>query len=226
MMLLRRRTREVYRIYTEDEFLDGAGLEFLAGDESSEIPVGVPAGFDHRTELCGPAQGEGEGGPGDVADPAGYPGTRPGAGGRRLRRLTGAAMLAWAVGVVGALVVSIGPWSARSEGHRRAARGSLPAAQSHPRAHAYPDAQASSAAKRKTFAPALFAQVVRRVAPPPGSLGERGRVDEAGARRSGAHGVWWRGVERGGARLAVEHSAAAASPRPARPGPAEFGFER
>jgi hypothetical protein len=77
MTLLRRRPREVYRVYTEDEYLDGAGLELGAGPQVTAVGEwSVPVG---------PARKAG--------------------GERRLRRVAGVAMLAGAVGTVGGLVV-------------------------------------------------------------------------------------------------------------------------
>ncbi len=75
VMLPRRAPREVYRVYDEDEFLDGAGDgEFFEPVEPVE-PV-------------------------KLAEPAASAGT----GERRLRRLAGAAMLVGAVGTVGGAI--------------------------------------------------------------------------------------------------------------------------
>jgi hypothetical protein len=97
MTLLRRRPREVYRVYTEDEYLDGAELEVGAGPEVTAV--------------------------GEWSVPVGP--VRKGGGERRLRRVTGVAMLAGAVGTVGGLVVMTGSWTHRGAGRRP---GSLAAA--------------------------------------------------------------------------------------------------
>lgn len=81
VMLLHRAPREVYRVYDEDEFLDGAGdEEFFALVE----PVAPIAPIE----------------PLKLAEPAASAGT----GERRLRRLAGAAMLVGAVGTVGGAI--------------------------------------------------------------------------------------------------------------------------
>jgi hypothetical protein len=90
MTLLRRRPREVYRVYSEDEYLNGAGLEVGAGME-------VAAG-DGWPAPVGPA--------------------RKGGGERRLRRAAGVAMLAGAVGTVGGVVVMTGSRAHSGAGRR------------------------------------------------------------------------------------------------------------
>ncbi len=99
-MLLRRRPREVYRVYSEEEYLNGAGSELASIGEwpVTEWPLGeAPLGESPVGEA-----------PLSVAT------ARQGAGGehrlhrmveeRRLHRLVGVAMLAAAVGTVGGVV--------------------------------------------------------------------------------------------------------------------------
>lgn len=80
-MLLRRRPREVYRVYSEEEYLNGAGSELASIDEwqLGETPVGE--------------------------SPLSIETGRQGAGGaHRLHRMVGVAMLAAAMGTVGGVV--------------------------------------------------------------------------------------------------------------------------
>jgi hypothetical protein len=90
MTLLRRRPREVYRVYTEDEYLNGAGLEVGA-----ELEVAAGDGWPAPV---GPARKCG--------------------GERRLRRAAGVAMLAGAVGTVGGVVVMTGSRAHSGAGRR------------------------------------------------------------------------------------------------------------
>lgn len=86
MMLLRRRPREVYRVYSEEEYLNGAGSELASIGEwpVTERPLGEPQ--------VGEA-------------PLSVETARQGAGGEhRLHRMVGVAMLAAAVGTVGGVV--------------------------------------------------------------------------------------------------------------------------
>ncbi len=100
MMLLRRRPREVYRVYSEEEYLNGAGLDNASIDEwpVAEWPLGEPP-------LGEPPVGE---------SPLSVETTRHRAGGehrlrqavqeRQLHRMAGVAMLAAAMGTVGGVV--------------------------------------------------------------------------------------------------------------------------
>jgi hypothetical protein len=100
MMLLRRRPREVYRVYSEEEYLNGAGLDIASIDEwpVAEWPLGEPP-------LGEPSVGE---------SPLSVETMRHRAGGerrlrqavqeRQLHRMAGVAMLAAAVGTVGGVV--------------------------------------------------------------------------------------------------------------------------
>jgi hypothetical protein len=105
MMLLRRRPREVYRVYSEEEYLNGAGLDIASIDEwpVAECPLGEsPLG---ESPLGEPPVGE---------SPLSVETTRHRAGGehrlrqavqeRQLHRMAGVAMLAAAVGTVGGVV--------------------------------------------------------------------------------------------------------------------------
>ncbi len=78
-MLVRRRPRAVYRVYSEEEYLNGAGVEYPNG-----------AGVEPASAGEWPA----------AVEPA-----RHGFGERRLRRVAGVTMLAGAVGAVGGVVV-------------------------------------------------------------------------------------------------------------------------
>ncbi len=75
MTLLRRAPREIYRVYSEEEYLDGAG-------------TGLPIAAEWQVDGSSP-----------VPEPA-----RQVVTGHRLRRAAGVAMLAGAVGAVGGLV--------------------------------------------------------------------------------------------------------------------------
>src|SRR6202020_772394 len=77
---LRRRSREVYRVYAEEEYLNGAGLELATVEE-------WPAVLE----------------PEQACPVAAASARRPGHE-RRLRRAAGMAMLAGAVGAVGGVV--------------------------------------------------------------------------------------------------------------------------
>jgi len=102
MTLLRRRPREVYRVYSEEEYLNGAGSDIAtAGGEWSlgesplgEIPLGEPpfGEFPLPVETVGHRAG-GEHRPHRMVEE------------RRLRRMAGVAMLAAAMGTVGGVVV-------------------------------------------------------------------------------------------------------------------------
>lgn len=107
MTLLRRRPREVYRVYSEEEYLNGAGSDIAtAGGEWSlgesplgEIPLGEPplgeppfGEFPLPVETVGHRAG-GEHRPHRVVEV------------HRLRRMAGVAMLAAAMGTVGGVVV-------------------------------------------------------------------------------------------------------------------------
>ena len=90
-MLLRRRPREVYRVYSEEEYLNGAGSGLAGIGEwpVTEWPL-VEAPHDE------PPVGEA---------PLSVEPARQGAGGEhRLHRITGVAMLAGAMGTVGGVV--------------------------------------------------------------------------------------------------------------------------
>jgi hypothetical protein len=81
MMLLRRRPREVYRVYSEEEYLNGAGSELASIDEwqLGETPVGEsPLSIETGRQGAGVAH--------------------------RLHRMVGVAMLAAAMGTVGGVV--------------------------------------------------------------------------------------------------------------------------
>ena len=126
MMLLRRRPREVYRVYSEEEYLSGAGLDNASIDEwpVAEWPLGEPP-------LGEPPVGE---------SPLSVETTRHRAGGehrrrqavqeRQLHRMAGVAMLAGAMGTVGGVVVLNGAgtqWPRRAGeacSRRRTPRGS------------------------------------------------------------------------------------------------------
>jgi hypothetical protein len=91
MMLLRRRPREVYRVYSEEEYLNGAGSELASIGEwpVTERPLG-------EAPLGEPPVGEA---------PLSVETARQGAGGEyRLHRIVGVAMLAAAMGTVGGVV--------------------------------------------------------------------------------------------------------------------------
>jgi len=97
----RRRPREVYRVYSEDEYLNGAESEpATVGETVGEEPVAAePATKDLRE--------------------------------RRLRRMAGVAMLAGAVGTVAGVVVANSSWGHRGAGRRpgslvASTRSSLP----------------------------------------------------------------------------------------------------
>jgi hypothetical protein len=147
MTLLRRRPREVYRVYSEDEYLDGAGSE-LVGDVG-ERPVREP-------DLAS----EGER-PTDRAtvsvEPAGQVGGR-----RRLYRAVGVAMLAGAVGAVSCVVfLNI----ARAHGGGRA-RGRVVAA-AHPAPIARAAAVAGAQPEEMPSHPAVMRDVETRRSPVP-----------------------------------------------------------
>lgn len=117
MTFPRRRPREVYRVYSEDEYLGGAGLELTdAGDWSAvepavglveeELPVTAEPGLEPAyasTVAEGPAV---DLAPGDLPiEEHVYDGfVQAGRRGVRLRRIAGVAMLAGAVGTVGGVV--------------------------------------------------------------------------------------------------------------------------
>jgi hypothetical protein len=91
MMLLRRRPREVYRVYSEEEYLNGAGSELASIGEwpVTEWPLGEAP---HDEPPVGEA-------------PLSVETARQGAGGEhRLHRIVGVAMLAAAMGTVGGVV--------------------------------------------------------------------------------------------------------------------------
>jgi hypothetical protein len=90
MTLLRRAPREVYRVYGEQEFLEGA-------DHAEALPPLARACEDRRANARSAA---------------------PGGGGRHLRRVTGTALLVGAVGAVGAVTAASGLLSGRGPGRR------------------------------------------------------------------------------------------------------------
>jgi hypothetical protein len=98
MTFLHRRPREVYRVYSEEEYLDGAGSELSSiGDESS-LGESPPAAWPlAEPPLGGPSFGE-------LPLPVETVG-RGVRGERRLRRMAGVAMLAGVVGAVGGVVI-------------------------------------------------------------------------------------------------------------------------
>jgi hypothetical protein len=85
---MRRRPREVYRVYSEDEYLNAEEYLNLNGIGSELASAG--------------------------GRPAAVEPARRGSGERRLRRVAGVTMLAGAVGAVGGVVVMNGPWAQRS----------------------------------------------------------------------------------------------------------------
>jgi hypothetical protein len=122
MTFLRRHSREVYRVYTEDEYLSGAGSEFTAADEQpvelagqqglvAAVPTLEPAeewpvagGFALESAPEPELEPEPWHEPIDEHVHGGFihTGTRD----MRLRRIAGLAMLTGAVGTVGALVAA------------------------------------------------------------------------------------------------------------------------
>jgi hypothetical protein len=148
MTFLRRRSREVYRVYTEDEYLNGAGWELTAAEgwpaavqpavglAGEELPVAMEPsleGPDESPVAEEPAVGlEPGNAPIEEHIYGGFSHSHGGSvhSGRRdvrLRRMAGIAMLAGAVGTVGGVVVAN-----ISRGHRGAGRrpGSLVVARS------------------------------------------------------------------------------------------------
>lgn len=131
MTFPRRRPREVYRVYSEDEYLGGAGLELTAAEDwpavepavglmEGELPVTAEPGLEPAYASAvaeGPAV---DLAPGDApAEEHVYDGfvdarTR----GVRLRRIAGVAMLAGAVGAVGGVVAMNNISRARHGGGR------------------------------------------------------------------------------------------------------------
>jgi hypothetical protein len=101
MTLLRRRPREVYRVYSEEEYLNGAGSDIASvGGERplgefplGEIPLSEPpfGELPLPVEIVGHRAGEEHRPRGGVQE-------------RRLHRMAGVAMLAAAVGTVGGVV--------------------------------------------------------------------------------------------------------------------------
>jgi hypothetical protein len=153
-MLLHRRPREVYRVYSEDEYLNGAGSELggvgawraaepqidgfelgelLPGESSpDEWPTGIePAGewatapaSDYATKVQSPEIGSVDVAIGELYDGFAEPRSKP-ARERRLRRVAGVAVLAGAIGTVGGLVVLN---LTRANGGEEGRRGGLVAA--------------------------------------------------------------------------------------------------
>jgi len=143
--LLRRRPREIYRVYSEEEYLNGAGSElegagawpagesplgeWPAGIESGvelarEWPVGIEPASEWTTEVKSPEAGSVGIPVGELYDRFARPGSRP-VRERRLRRVAGAAVLVGALGTVGGLVVLN---LTRANGGGGGRRGSLVAA--------------------------------------------------------------------------------------------------
>ena len=95
VMLLRRRPREVYRVYSEDEYLNGAGLDGAHRELAAPAAArGLTAAYaEDESRWTAPRS-------------SWRPSTGSQARGeRRLRRVAGVAMLAGAVGTVGGVVV-------------------------------------------------------------------------------------------------------------------------
>jgi hypothetical protein len=179
MTFLRRHSREVYRVYTEDEYLSGAGSEFTTADEQpvelggqqglvAAVPTLEPAeewpvagGFALESELEPEPWHE----PIDEHVHGGFihTGTRD----MRLRRIAGLAMLTGAVGTVGGLV-------AANISHRGAGKqpGSLVVARS----------------SRVVSSPQLAGSAVAPAgsAVTPQSAAPRSHVARAGRRRGGS----------------------------------------
>jgi hypothetical protein len=230
MMLLRRRPREVYRVYSEDEYLDGAGAEVGAGLEVAAVGTWPPA-----------------------AEPA-----RKAAGERRLRRVAGVAMLAGALGAVGGLVVMTSSWTNRGAGRRPGslvAAVRSPAVVGSSAVSTRPTLAGPSAATRSrgaragwrhgmadTHAPThLSAGPHGSDAHPPGRVrrgyGPAPQSSEAGVKRGGGVAIIVDYVPRSpsagapataaaGETTATDVSPSAATSRPVAGKQAEFGFER
>jgi hypothetical protein len=206
VMLRRRAPREVYRVYDEDEFLDGAG------DEEFFEPV-------EPVKPVKPVE------PVKLGEPAASAGT----GERRLRRLAGAAMLVGAVGTVGgAIAINI------SRPARGAARRTSPSSPVATRSYittmtrASASVHPSAAGHHVSSAQAPPSHPVAHASHGGGGRRRAGRKDVAwrgharGARRNAAVG---QGLATPAmlARSEVSVSEPAAPPRAEH---AEFGFER
>jgi len=157
MTLLRRRPREVYRVYSEEEYLNGAGSDIAS--VGGERPLGEPllseppfGELPLPVEIVGREAGEEHRPRGGVQE-------------RRLHRMAGVAMLAAAVGTVGGVVfLNV----ARAHSDAQGPQGSLSASTHSPRvvrppliAGARPSFSASAvvhSAKRTRLLPAPVAR--------------------------------------------------------------------
>jgi len=229
MMLLRRRPREVYRVYSEEEYLNGAGSELASIGEwpVTEWPLG-------EAPLGEPPVGEA---------PLSVETARQGAGGEhRLHRIIGVAMLAAAMGTVGGVVflnVARAHGSAGTRGSLLAATHSSRVA----RSPAVNDAQPQVGSSRPTVVHSVKTTPRSRVVHVRRSLGEsvprrsnrlrtrhipvRRRTDVAvvadyGLRSSSGEVS----AVPASASTQVSTTTASVSARPAREKRGEFGFER
>jgi hypothetical protein len=207
MTLLRRAPREVYRVYGEEEFLEGA-------DHAEALQTLARAGQGGRAVLPPAVSGAGE---------------------RRLRRVVGATLLVGAVGVVGALTAVSGLLSGRGTGRRFG--GSLRAsvgASVGPRVglHGSRASHVSLARIWQARAAQRRRSELRPASQPArtkhGAAGERRRGPAGGARRSSLEIAVLAAQRPQAARVSVARltamaGAAASSQGPVRP---EFGFER
>ncbi len=212
MTLLRRAPREVYRVYTEDEFF--AEDEFLDGSEDEEVAGRGLLSMADRSEIGQPA-----------------------AAGRRTRRFTGAAALAGAVGAMGGAVIMNGLPSARSQG-RQTGGGSHAATPQPARQMLSVRAQLAAGRARTSHSDhrrsRLRDTARRQHGPGAQRRHHRGLRDSARRRHALAGRLQYAtgarrhaGVERGiSAPVIVASSTGSAPAGPSRPEHAEFGFER
>jgi hypothetical protein len=207
MTLLRRRPREVYRVYSEEEYLDGAGsglagvAEWHAG-EPELTELGSAGEWQAGEPELGSA-GEWQGGEpeltpgddwqlGDSSLPVEEPGERhaewdlsghagQGFAEHRLRRAAGVAMLAGALGAVGGLVCLN---LARAHGGSRAGRESLVAATHPARAAAGSAPAAGDARPRVESSRPVIVRPVETVGSRVASQPGRSRAGRPALRRS------------------------------------------
>jgi len=213
MTLLRVHTREVYHVYTEDEFLHGAADGFTHGSENEFLDgVRVFRASQDRTTSDGVIDG-------------------------RLLRRAGAGILAAAVGAVGSVIAANGLRRTSSAADWRAKRGSLQDTGSHVAggwnltAHAsiamFPHvATFSSAAHGHAVTGEQSARAAWAVAAHASHGHWSLRRHEGDARRLQLVGAPRpTGVELGTVRSAIATRFERAALGPLRPRPAEFGFE-
>lgn len=200
MTWLQGHTREVYRVYGEDEFLDGVQPAdgFLDAARADDVL-----------------------GPGTRGTSA-----RPGHVERRLRRLAGAAVLAGAVGAVGGVIAAAAISSGRDTtfrppgGSAAAARGSSPRRAQPPEV----DTTAVAAASARTAAVSAAARAVGHwLGHARGAIGGHGHVTAAADRR-GSGPQLPVAVDRAPARASSVRGLPGAEDRPRED--VEFGFEQ